>query len=62
MRILFVSRCLPLPVFLGDRLILFHLLDPAELELPYSGVTRFRDMEGTREITVNPALLRTGPA
>ena len=26
MRILFVSRCLPLPVFLGDRLILFHLL------------------------------------
>jgi uncharacterized protein (DUF58 family) len=41
------------------EIILFHLLDPAELELPYSGVTRFRDMEGTREITLNPALLRT---
>ena len=26
MRILFVSRCLPLPRHLGDRLILFHLL------------------------------------
>lgn len=26
MRILFVSRCLPLPRVLGDRLILFHLL------------------------------------
>jgi uncharacterized protein (DUF58 family) len=41
------------------EIILFHLLDPAELELPYTGVTRFRDMEGTREITLNPALLRT---
>ena len=26
MKILFVSRCLPLPRYLGDRLILFHLL------------------------------------
>jgi len=40
------------------EIILFHLIDPAELDLPYSGVTRFRDMEGTREITLNPALLR----
>lgn len=41
------------------EILIFHLLDPAELDLPYSGVTRFKDMEGTREITLNPALLRT---
>ena len=40
------------------EIILFHLLDPAELEFPWSGTTRFRDMEGSREITLNPALLR----
>lgn len=40
------------------EVIIFHILDPAEITLPFKGVTRFRDMEGTREITLNPELLR----
>ena len=40
------------------EVIIFHILAPAEITLPFKGVTRFRDMEGTREITLNPELLR----
>jgi uncharacterized protein (DUF58 family) len=40
------------------EVLLFHVLDRAETQFPFTGVTRFRDMEGTREITLNPALLR----
>jgi len=40
------------------EVIIFHVLDQAELEFPWTGTTRFRDMEGSREIVLNPSLLR----
>lgn len=42
----------------GHDPVLFHVLDPYELSLPYSGLTRFRGLEGGRELLVDPDQLR----
>jgi uncharacterized protein (DUF58 family) len=40
--------------FLGNDLVVFHVLDPAELEFPYSDASRFQDLETGEEIPVIP--------
>jgi len=40
------------------EVLVFHVMDPAEVSFPFQGVTRFRDMESPRELLANPALLR----
>ena len=42
----------------GHDPVVFHVLDPYELSLPYSGLTRFRSMEDQRELMVDPDQLR----
>ncbi len=38
--------------------ILFHVLDPAELDFPFHDVTRFRGLEGWNDLVVEPRALR----
>ncbi len=38
--------------------ILYHVLDPAELEFPFQGDTAFTDLETGEQMTVNPRELR----
>ena len=38
--------------------VLFHCVDPAELDLPYEGMTLFEGMEGEGELLVDPDDLR----
>jgi hypothetical protein len=40
--------------FLGNDLIVFHVLDPAEIEFPYKDASRFMDIESGEEIPVIP--------
>ncbi len=40
------------------EVILFHVLDKAEIEFPFRDVTAFRDMETGRRIQVDPAYVR----
>ena len=40
------------------EVIVFHVMDPHELEFPYDRVTRFRDIEGSSMIVANPANIR----
>ena len=40
--------------FLGNDLVVFHVMDPAELEFPYSEASRFQDLETGEEIPVIP--------
>jgi len=40
--------------FLGNDLVVFHILDPAEITFPYRDPQRFRDLESGREIPVVP--------
>ncbi len=40
------------------QIILFHVLDPAELELPFKRMTNFVDLETREKIQVDPRLLR----
>src|SRR5690606_27507142 len=42
----------------GFRVHLFHLLDPAELDLGDRGLARFVDMESGERLTLHPASLR----
>jgi uncharacterized protein (DUF58 family) len=39
---------------LGNDLIVFHVLDPAEIEFPYSQASRFQDLESGEEVPVIP--------
>jgi len=41
--------------FLGNDLVVFHVLDPAEIVFPYSDASRFEDLESGEEIPVIPA-------
>jgi uncharacterized protein (DUF58 family) len=43
----------------GYELAAFHLLDPAELSLPYEGTTLFEGLEGEGELLMEPDELRT---
>jgi len=42
----------------GHDVICFHVLDHAELSLPYEGPTRFTDSETQQQITVQPEAIR----
>ena len=40
------------------EVIVFHLMDPAELEFPYDDMTEFQDLETSERINVNPVAVR----
>lgn len=40
------------------EVVVFHVLDDAELTFPYDRLTRFKDMEGTGRVVANPKSLR----
>ncbi|GAA5481089.1 DUF58 domain-containing protein [Haloferula sargassicola] len=42
----------------GFRIHLFHLLDPAEMDLGNRGLARFTDMENGQRLTVHPQTIR----
>jgi uncharacterized protein (DUF58 family) len=44
----------------GHDVMVFHLLDPDELELPFQGPSNFQDMESGEELPVIPEKLREG--
>ena len=44
--------------FAGNDLIMFHVLDPAEVDFPYDDSTSFQDLETGRTIPVVPDKLR----
>jgi hypothetical protein len=39
---------------LGNDLVVFHVLDPAEIEFPYTEASRFEDLETGEEVPVVP--------
>jgi uncharacterized protein (DUF58 family) len=41
------------------EVIVFHVMDDAELTFPYDRLTRFKDMEGAGKVVVNPKSLRS---
>lgn len=44
----------------GHDVLVFHVLDDDELEFPFSGPTRFEDMESDTRLNCNPKALRDG--
>jgi uncharacterized protein (DUF58 family) len=46
-------------VYSGNDLIVFHVLDPAELYFPYDTASSFKDLENGRTVPVVPETLRT---
>lgn len=42
--------------FMGNDLLVFHVLDPAEIEFPYREPSRFRDLESTEQVPVVPGV------
>ena len=40
--------------FLGNDLVIFHVLDPAEVSFPYTDPSRFQDLESGDEVPVVP--------
>ena len=44
--------------FRGTDVIVFHVLDPDEIEFPFERVTRFEDLETSEEVIVVPAVAR----
>ena len=40
------------------EVIVFHVLPPSEISLPFQGLTRFRDLESNKELVANAAALR----
>jgi uncharacterized protein (DUF58 family) len=44
----------------GHDVMVFHILDPAELEFPFEGASNFRDMESGDEFPLVPAKVREG--
>lgn len=41
-----------------QEVLVFHVMDPAELEFPYDRLARFRDMEGSASLVASPAAVR----
>jgi uncharacterized protein (DUF58 family) len=39
---------------LGNDLVVFHVLDPAEIDFPYTDASRFQDLESGEEVPVVP--------
>ncbi len=44
--------------FTGHNVIVFHMLDPLELDFPMEGAVRFEGMEGEAPITADPQKIR----
>ena len=44
--------------FRGTDVLVFHVLDPHELEFPFERATRFEDMESDAEVMAVPAVVR----
>jgi len=44
--------------FRGTDVIVFHILDPDEIDFPFERATRFEDLETTEEIMAVPGLVR----
>jgi len=44
--------------FLGNDIMVFHVLDQAELDFPYSDASRFQDLESGEEVPIVPESLR----
>ncbi|MFN7914934.1 MAG: DUF58 domain-containing protein [Vicinamibacterales bacterium] len=44
--------------FRGTDVVVFHVLDPHELEFPFERATKFQDMESDHEVMAVPALVR----
>lgn len=44
----------------GHEMLLFHLLDPAEINLDFESAAFYRDIETGREVYVDPTLARKG--
>lgn len=44
----------------GHDVLVFHVLDDDELEFPFTGPTRFEDMESQTRLNCNPKALREG--
>jgi uncharacterized protein (DUF58 family) len=42
----------------GMEVVVFHIMDPAEFDLPYEGLTVFEGMEGEGELLVDPDDIR----
>ena len=42
----------------GTDVVVFHVLDPHELEFPFERATRFQDMESDHEVMAVPAIVR----
>jgi uncharacterized protein (DUF58 family) len=42
----------------NHEVLVFHIMDDAELNFPYDRLTRFKDMEGTGRVVANPKRLR----
>jgi uncharacterized protein (DUF58 family) len=40
--------------FIGNDVVVFHVLDPAEIEFPYRDASRFQDLESGEEVPVIP--------
>jgi len=45
--------------FRGTDVVVFQVLDPHELNFPFHGASRFRDLESAQEVTADPAAVRT---
>ena len=43
----------------NHEVIVFHILDNAEMTFPFDRLTRFKDMEGAGEVVANPNVLRS---
>jgi len=44
--------------FRGTDVVVFHVLDPHEIEFPFERATRFQDMESDHEVMAVPAVVR----
>ncbi len=44
--------------FRGSDVIVFHILDPDELEFPFDRATRFEDLESSEEVMAVPSVVR----
>jgi uncharacterized protein (DUF58 family) len=42
--------------YLGNDLVVFHVLDPAEIEFPYKEASRFEDLESGEQVPVVPSV------
>lgn len=43
----------------GSEVLVFHILDPDELEFPFDRTTRFEDLETSEEVMAAPGLVRS---